>query len=136
MRKVIFTNGCFDILHTGHVQLLAYCYRLAHAQPYGGQGEVVVGLNSDSSVKRLKGDKRPINSEQDRAYILESLRYVDRVEIFDEDTPYRLINDIIPSIIVKGGDYTPADVVGSDVAEVKIFNFVDGYSTTGTINKL
>ena len=136
MRKVIFTNGCFDILHKGHVQLLAHCHKLAHFQPYGGQGEVVVGLNSDSSVKRLKGDKRPINNEEDRMFLLESLRFVDRVVIFDEDTPYRLISDIKPYIIVKGGDYAPEDVVGNDIAKVEIFNFVDGYSTTKTINKL
>ncbi len=134
--RIIFTNGCFDILHKGHVELLAYCHSLAYKQTHGGQGKVVVGLNSDASVKRLKGDNRPINSEQDRRFLLESLRYVDDVQIFDESTPYELIKRINPYIIVKGGDYTPDNVVGNDIAKVKIFNYVDGYSTTNIVNKL
>jgi D-beta-D-heptose 7-phosphate kinase/D-beta-D-heptose 1-phosphate adenosyltransferase len=125
--KVIFTNGCFDILHRGHLELLKYCKSL---------GRVIVGLNSDISVRTLKGEDRPFNSQKDRQFLLESLKFVDEVRIFDEETPYTLIDALKPDIIVKGGDYEPADVVGNDIAEVKIFNFIDGYSTTKTIQSL
>ena len=121
MKKVIFTNGCFDILHRGHFELLKYCKELGH---------VIVGLNSDASVKRLKGDARPYFNEEDRLYALQSCRYVDEVIIFHEDTPYNLMKSLSPDIIVKGGDYIKEEVVGYDLAEVKIFNFVEGYSTT------
>jgi len=121
MSKIIFTNGCFDILHRGHLELLQYCKSL---------GTVVVGLNSDCSVKRLKGPSRPFFSEEDRKFALESCKYVDEVLIFKEDTPYNLMKKINPDIIVKGGDYKKEEVVGSDIAEIKIFNFVSGYSTT------
>ena len=134
--RIIFTNGCFDILHLGHVKLLEYCHKLAYQTLHGGQGKVVVGLNSDDSVKRLKGSDRPINCELERMYVLESLKYVDDVIIFDEDTPYQLIKRIQPAIIVKGGDYEPQDVVGSDISEVKIFNYIEGKSTTETIKNL
>ncbi len=120
--KVVFTNGCFDILHVGHVSLLNYCRSLGH--------KVIVGLNSDSSVKRLKGKDRPINCQDDRKFIIESLSSVDEVVIFDSDTPIDLIKSIKPDIIVKGGDYKPENVVGSDISEVKIFGYIDGYSTT------
>jgi len=96
---------------------------------------VVVGLNSDVSVKRLKGDSRPINNEKDRAFLLESLKYVDEVIIFDEETPYELIKKVKPDFIVKGGDYKKEDVVGNNLAEVVIYNYIDGYSTTNIINK-
>mgnify|MGYP003119176179 CR=1 FL=1 len=122
----IFTNGCFDILHRGHLELLKYCSSL---------GNVIVGLNSDSSVRSLKGYTRPINKQDDRKFILESCRYVDKVVIFDESTPYNLIKTLKPDIIVKGGDYKPEDVVGGDIADVIIFNFIDGYSTTSIINR-
>ena len=118
----IFTNGCFDILHRGHFELLRYCASLSPL--------VIVGLNSDESVKKLKGDKRPINSQEDRKYALESLRFVHRVYIFEEETPYELIKKIKPDIIVKGGDYTVKSVIGNKLAEVRIFNHVKGYSTT------
>ena len=142
--RTIFTNGCFDIIHIGHIKLLKYCHKLAHEVPYGGQSKVVVGLNSDASVRRLKGDTRPINNEKDRMYILEALRYVDDVIIFDEDTPYELIKQVQPAIIVKGGDYDgtvtdkddPKYVVGSDLADVKIFNIIEGHSTTNVLEKL
>jgi D-beta-D-heptose 7-phosphate kinase/D-beta-D-heptose 1-phosphate adenosyltransferase len=124
--KQIFTNGCFDVLHKGHVELLKFCKSL---------GYVTVGLNSDVSVAGLKGAGRPINSEEDRKFILQSLRYVDQVIIFNESTPLRLIQDLKPDIVVKGGDYTKADVVGNGIAEVLIFNTVEGYSTTNTLNK-
>lgn len=126
--SIIFTNGCFDILHRGHIELLRFCK---------GNGDTVfVGLNSDSSVKRLKGEKRPINNQNDRKLMLESLRYVDKVFVFEEDTPYNLINKIKPDMIVKGGDYNPQDVVGADICEVRIFKYVEGYSTTKAIQNL
>ena len=119
--SVVFTNGCFDVLHRGHVELLKYSKSL---------GTVVVGLNSDQSVKNLKGENRPFFSEEDRKFMLESCKYVDEVIIFNEETPYNLIKRINPDIIVKGGDYKSDDVVGNDIAKVKIFNYIDGYSTT------
>ncbi len=124
--KQIFTNGCFDILHKGHIELLKFCKSL---------GYVTVGLNSDTSVAGLKGVGRPINSEEDRKFLLQSLKYVDRVIIFNESTPLRLIEELRPDIVVKGGDYAKADVVGNEIAEVLIFNTVEGYSTTKTLNK-
>lgn len=128
MSKVIFTNGCFDIVHRGHVELLEHCKSIGD--------KVIVGLNSDDSVKRLKGKKRPINSEKDRKYLLESLRYVDEVIIFDEDTPIKLIEKLNPDVIVKGGDYTVESVVGNNICEVRIFKYVKGYSTTSTIQDI
>ena len=119
--KSIFTNGCFDILHRGHFELLKYCSSL---------GRVIVGLNSDASVKRLKGDNRPFFSQDDRLFALRSCKYVDEVLIFKEDTPLTLITSLQPDIIVKGGDYKPKEVVGADLCEVRIFNYIDGYSTT------
>ena len=103
--RTIFTNGCFDIIHIGHIKLLKYCHKLAHEVPYGGQSKVVVGLNSDASVRRLKGDTRPINNEKDRMYILEALRYVDDVIIFDEDTPYE--NGLASAYGLSYGNLTP-----------------------------
>lgn len=125
---VIFTNGCFDILHRGHVELLNYCKSLGH--------KVIVGLNSDSSVSRIKGLSRPINSQQDRKYVLESMSCVDEVLIFEEDTPIELIKTIKPDVIVKGGDYNPSDVVGGDISKVIIFSYLNGYSTTKTIQDI
>jgi len=119
--KTIFTNGCFDILHRGHFELLKHCSSL---------GSVVVGLNSDASVKRLKGSERPFFSAADRLFALQSCKYVDKVIIFHEDTPLSLIKKIKPDIIVKGGDYAPEEVVGSSLCEVRIFNYIEGYSTT------
>ncbi len=127
MSKVIFTNGCFDILHRGHIELLKYCKSM---------GLVIVGLNSDESVKRLKGPSRPITSEEDRKFMLESCKYVDSVIIFDEDTPYDLIKKYKPDIIVKGGDYKESEVIGNDLASVHIFEFLNGYSTTKIIENI
>jgi D-beta-D-heptose 7-phosphate kinase/D-beta-D-heptose 1-phosphate adenosyltransferase len=128
-KKVVFTNGCFDILHVGHVKYLQ------EAKSFGDV--LILGLNSDASVKRLKGEKRPINIQADRAYILASLEVVDYVVIFDEDTPYELIKLVQPHTLVKGGDYKGKDVVGSDIAdELKLVDFVDGRSTTKTIKKI
>ena len=125
--KLIFTNGCFDVLHKGHVELLKFCKSL---------GYVTVGLNSDVSVAGLKGAGRPINAEEDRKFILQSLKYVDQVIIFNESTPLRLIQDLKPDIVVKGGDYAKADIVGNGIAEIIIFNTIEGYSTTDTLNKV
>jgi len=131
--KIVFTNGCFDILHAGHVSYLKQAKE---------EGDILImGLNSDSSVKRLKGNNRPINSEEDRALVLSALRYIDYVVIFEEDTPLNLIEIVQPDIIIKGGDYKPEDVVGKDVVEanggkVVIIKFLEGRSTTNTINKM
>lgn len=125
--KKVFTNGCFDVLHRGHFELLKYCQTL---------GTVVVGVNTDNSVKRLKGKNRPFFSQEDRIFMLKSCKYVDEVFIFDEETPYELIKKIKPDIIVKGGDYNPAEVIGNDLAEVLIFNYIHGYSTTKTLEKI
>lgn len=128
-KKIVFTNGCFDILHKGHVSYLNV------AKSFGDV--LILGLNSDASVKRLKGQSRPINNEEDRAYILSALECVDYVVIFDEDTPYELICKIQPDVLVKGADYEGKCVVGSDIAkETKLVEFVNGKSTTNTINKI
>jgi D-beta-D-heptose 7-phosphate kinase/D-beta-D-heptose 1-phosphate adenosyltransferase len=128
-KKVVFTNGCFDILHRGHVEYLKLSKK---------EGDVlVVGLNSDASVRRLKGESRPVVCEEDRAYILAALGIVDFVVIFEEETPYELIKAVRPDILTKGADYESKTVVGSDIAgEVKLIRFVDGRSTTSTINKI
>jgi len=120
--KVVFTNGCFDILHLGHLKLLKFAKQ---------QGDrLLVAINSDNSVKRLKGESRPKFNQEDRKAMLESLAIVDEVIIFDEDTPYNLIKSIKPDIIVKGGDYTVETTVGHDLAEVVIFPRVKDYSTS------
>lgn len=130
---IVFTNGCFDVLHVGHIKLLRECRRLANALEFGF---VYVGLNSDASVRRLKGDSRPINTQDDRKFILESLKFVDKVIIFDEDTPERLLKEIHPHILVKGGDYSLDQIVGKQYAkEVVVFPYIDGLSTTDTIAK-
>ena len=126
--KTVFTNGCFDILHRGHVELLRFCATLGD--------KVIVGINSDKSVRKIKGIKRPINSQQDRKFIIESISGVDEVIVFDEDTPYELIKSINPDIIVKGGDYKESDVVGNDISDVVIFKYIENYSTTKTIKDI
>ena len=123
--RIVFTNGCFDILHKGHLTLLK------EARALGDR--LVVGLNSDSSVKRLKGAARPINSEDTRQAQLELIPYVDEVIIFNDDTPYNLIKEINPDLIVKGGDYTVEEVVGHDLVAVHLIPTVQGYSTTDII---
>ena len=131
--KIVFTNGCFDILHKGHV------FYLNEAKAQGDL--LIVGLNSDASVKRLKGEERPVNSELDRKFVLENLKAVDFVEIFTEDTPLELIELVSPKILVKGGDWKPEQIVGSEFVlnhggEVKSLSFQDGYSTTNIIEKI
>ena len=132
-KKIVFTNGCFDILHVGHKRYLEQASAL---------GDIfVIGVNSDDSVRRLKGASRPINSEQDRMEILSALGFVDYVVLFDEDTPYELIKKVQPDVLVKGGDYTVDQVVGKDIVEarggrVELIKFVEGKSTTKIINKI
>ena len=123
--RIIFTNGVFDILHKGHFELLAEAKSLGE--------KLIVGINSDASVKRLKGETRPINNVMKRISQLEILPWVDQVIVFDEDTPYELIKQIKPHVIVKGGDYKIEEVVGNDLADVHIVSTVDGYSTTSII---
>ncbi len=128
-KKVVFTNGCFDILHVGHVKYLE------EAKSYGDV--LILGLNSDESVRRLKGPTRPVNTEDDRAYILASLEAVDYVVKFYDDTPYELIKAVQPHILVKGGDYEGKEVVGQDIAdELRLVNFVEGKSTSAIICKI
>lgn len=128
-KKIVFTNGCFDILHVGHVKYLEV------AKSYGDV--LILGLNADNSVRKLKGPTRPINTQDDRAYILASLESVDYVVIFEEETPYELIKLIKPHVLVKGGDYEGKEVVGQDIAdELKLVQFVDGKSTTNTIKRI
>lgn len=131
--KIVFTNGCFDILHLGHITYL---------EQAKAKGDIlVVGLNSDASVKRLKGLKRPIKDEESRASILAALSSVDMVIVFEEDTPFDLISTVVPDVLVKGGDYKKEDIVGSDFVEsnggkVEIIPFLEGHSSTDLINKL
>ncbi|QKF78370.1 D-glycero-beta-D-manno-heptose-7-phosphate kinase [Arcobacter defluvii] len=128
-KKIVFTNGCFDILHAGHAKYLEV------AKSFGDI--LIVGVNADSSVKKLKGPTRPINNQDDRAYILASLESVDYVVIFEEETPYELIELIKPHTLVKGGDYEGKDIVGQDIAnELKLVQFVEGKSTTNTIKRI
>jgi len=132
-KKIVFTNGCFDILHLGHVEYL---------NEAKAQGDVlIIGLNSDASVKKLKGENRPINNEIDRAKMLLNLKAVDCVQIFTEDTPLEIIKLIKPNVLVKGGDWKIDQIVGSDFViqnggEVKSLLFKDGYSTTNLIKSV
>lgn len=129
-KQIVFTNGCFDILHHGHLQLLAAA---------ADKGNIlIVALNTDNSVKRLKGEERPINHEQDRLFQLASLLVVDAVCLFDEDTPAEIIELVKPDVLVKGGDYTIDSIVGAPFVQsyggsVEVISFVDGYSTSSLI---
>jgi len=127
--KIIFTNGCFDILHSGHIHYLNEASKIGD--------KLIIGLNTDQSVKRLKGESRPINYQTDRALMLAALSFVDLVILFDEDTPIELIKTIEPDVLVKGGDYKPEEVVGREYAdELVLIPFVDGFSTTNIIQKM
>ncbi len=133
MSKIVFTNGCFDILHIGHIKYLK------EAKALGDR--LIVGLNSDESVRRLKGDLRPINNQEHRKEFLESLQAVDEVHIFHEDTPLELIKKLRPKVLAKGGDYDLEGIVGAKEVlswggEVKALNFYEGFSTTQLIEKL
>lgn len=132
-KKIVFTNGCFDLLHTGHLEMIAEARDLGHM--------LVVGLNSDASVKRLKGENRPVLNENERAFALASLMWVDVVILFDEDTPLEVIKAVKPEVLVKGGDYDADTIVGSDIVrenggEVVIIPLREGYSSTNLIKKL
>lgn len=131
--KIVFTNGCFDILHVGHLNTLK------EAKAFGDK--LIVGLNSDNSVKRLKGEERPINNQENRAALLAALQVVDAVVIFNEDTPLNLIKLVSPDVLVKGGDWKIEQIVGGDFVknkggEVKSVPFIEGYSTTKTLEKI
>lgn len=128
-KKIVFTNGCFDIIHLGHIKLLKKAKSLGDI--------LVVGLNTDESVRKLKGPNRPINPQRDRAEILDSIKYVDYVVLFNEDTPYKLITEIKPDIVVKGADYQTKEIVGwGIVPKVVRFKIVKGKSTTNIISKI
>ncbi|MBQ2188316.1 MAG: D-glycero-beta-D-manno-heptose 1-phosphate adenylyltransferase [Bacteroidales bacterium] len=132
-KRIVFTNGCFDILHRGHVEYLS------KAAAFGDV--MVVGLNTDASVKRLKGPSRPVNDEYARAFVLAGLEFVSAVVLFDEDTPYNLIKKVQPDFLVKGSDYKPENIVGYDIVTAKggkvvTVDLVEGYSTTKTIEKM
>ena len=131
--KIVFSNGCFDILHAGHVDYLSKA---------ADEGDVlIIGLNTDASTKRLKGPTRPINDQDARAMIMASLSFVTAVVLFDEDTPYNLIKQIQPDVLVKGSDYKPEDIVGYDILKakggiVKTLDLLPGYSTTSIEKKI
>ena len=126
---IVFTNGCFDIIHLGHIKYLETAKSLGDI--------LILGLNSDNSVTFLKGEDRPINKQDDRAYILAALEAVDYVVIFEDDTPYNLIKKIKPNILVKGSDYKGRNVVGEDlVDELVLVEFIAGRSSTNIINKI
>jgi len=132
-KKIVFTNGCFDVLHRGHIEYLAKA---------ADMGDIlIIGLNTDRSVKRLKGESRPVNDQHARALLLAALSFVDAVTLFDEDTPYNLIKTVMPDLLVKGGDYKIENIVGHDIVEanggkVVTIPLTEGYSTTKTIGKL
>jgi len=131
--KIVFTNGCFDILHLGHIDYLSKARQL---------GEVLlIGLNTDKSVRKIKGKNRPVNNQEARAVLLASLSCVDAIVLFDEETPYNLINAVQPDILVKGSDYKPHEIVGAESVEksggkIETIDFLEGYSTTSIIKKL
>lgn len=132
-KKIVFTNGCFDIIHRGHIDYLSKARDLGDL--------LIVGVNSDSSVRRFKGNSRPIQDEKSRCLILSAMQFVDFVVLFDEDTPYELIKFIQPDVLVKGADYKIEDIVGYDIVknkggEVKTIKFIDGYSTSNIVNRI
>lgn len=132
-KTIVFTNGVFDILHIGHISYLAQAFELGD--------KLVIGLNADASVKRLKGDGRPINNQDNRAKLLAALFFVDAVVVFDEDTPKELITNILPDVLVKGADYSIDNIVGArevlaNGGFVKTIDFVNGHSSTSLIEKM
>lgn len=132
-KKIVFTNGCFDLIHQGHIDYLSQA---------ADHGDIlIIGLNTDASVKRLKGEHRPVQDERSRALLLSSLRFVDAVVLFDQDTPYELIQLINPDVLVKGSDYSAEEIVGYDIVtakngEVITIDYLDGFSTTGLIEQI
>lgn len=132
-KKIVFTNGCFDIIHLGHIDYLS------KAKDFGDI--LIIGLNTDSSVRRIKGKGRPVTNEKSRSMILSSFRFIDAVILFDEDTPYNLIKQVQPDILIKGSDYKTEDIVGFDIVkakggEVKTIDFLEGYSTSLILDKM
>jgi rfaE bifunctional protein nucleotidyltransferase chain/domain len=132
-KKVVFTNGVFDLLHIGHITYLAKASELGD--------KLIIGLNSDSSVKRIKGDDRPVNDQNSRAALLAALFFVDGIVLFEDDTPLSLISTLLPDILVKGADYAIENIVGAkeviaNGGEVKTIDLVEGYSSTSIINKI
>ena len=132
-KRVVFTNGCFDLLHLGHVDYLEKAKQLGD--------KLLVAVNTDASVSRLKGPQRPLQDEMSRARIMASLLFVDTVILFDEETPYELIKAVLPDILVKGDDYAIENIVGHDIVlqnggEVKTIQLVKGYSTSGIVDKI
>lgn len=132
-QTIVFTNGCFDLIHRGHIEYLAKAAELGDV--------LIIGLNTDASVKRIKGENRPVQDQEARAVILASLHYVTNVILFDEDTPYKLITFIQPDVLVKGKDYTEENIVGYDVVNAKggkviTIDYLEGYSTSELLNKL
>ncbi len=131
--KIVFSNGCFDLIHRGHIDYLAKSADMGT--------KLVLGLNTDASVSKLKGPHRPIQDEQSRQFILSALAFVDAVTLFDEETPYELIKLVQPDVLVKGSDYKPENIVGYDVVmakdgEVKTIDYIEGYSTSGIETKI
>ena len=132
-KKIVFTNGCFDLLHSGHIDYLSKAADMGDA--------LIIGLNSDESVKHLKGVNRPVNNQQQRSLLLASLSFVSAVIIFEEDTPYNLISKVNPAILVKGGDYKPEEIAGSDFVlahggEIKIIPLLPGYSSSAIESRI
>lgn len=132
-KKIVFTNGVFDLLHIGHITYMAKASELGD--------KLIIGLNSDSSVKRIKGDDRPVNDQNSRAALLAALFFVDGIVVFEEDTPLNLITALQPDILVKGADYAIENIVGAkeviaNGGEVRTIDFVDGYSSTSIIQKI
>lgn len=132
-KKVVFTNGVFDLLHIGHITYLSKAAELGD--------KLIIGLNADSSVKRIKGESRPINDQNSRAALLAAFFFVDAVVIFEEDTPLNLISTLLPDVLIKGADYSIENIVGAkevlaNGGEVKTITFVDGYSSTSIINRI
>jgi len=131
--KIVFTNGCFDIIHRGHIEVLARTADLGD--------KLVIGLNSDQSIQKLKGEDRPIIEEQSRAILLAALSFVDAIVLFSEDTPLKLISTLIPDVLAKGGDYEIETIVGHEIVQqnggkVKLVPFLDGFSSTSIIDKI
>lgn len=131
--KIVFSNGCFDLIHRGHIDYLAKAADMGT--------KLVLGLNTDASVSKLKGPHRPIQDEQSRQFILSALAFVDAVTLFDDETPYELIKLVQPDVLVKGSDYKPENIVGYDVVmakdgEVKTIDYIEGYSTSGIETKI
>jgi D-glycero-beta-D-manno-heptose 1-phosphate adenylyltransferase len=132
-QKIVFTNGCFDILHLGHIDYLAKAADLGH--------QLIIGLNTDASVTRIKGPHRPLQDQESRAMVLASLGFVSAVVLFDEETPYELIRLVQPDILVKGADYKPEEIIGFDIVkakggEVVTLEFLPAYSTTAIVQKI